>query len=137
MISGVILCARKIAAPIVFRVWMTIAVPEIPDPALAGSTSPELTDEALARLMEDCAGRMIDIWLPRNLERRLKAHIHRMNAGVLCAGYAEGEQFDTANDIDSALVTAALIGMRAMEFEDGVQYSERTGFPVGDLSEGD
>ena len=132
-----VLRARKIVAPIIFKCWITVAVPEVQDAEEGSQDPPELSDNALERLMEDCAGRMIDVWLPRNLERRLKAHIHRMNAQILAAGFVENDQEFSAEDVDCILVCAAKTGIKMFEQEDGVVYSETTGWPIGVLPEGD
>lgn len=134
MISEAILYARKLASPIVFKIWTTIAVPVIPDAQEfegCGIDASSLTDEVLDKLMHEISGREIDVWLPRNLERRLKAHAHRMNAQILSAGYAEAEQFDVNLDISSVLVSAAMAGIKIFEQDDGVTYNETTGLPIG------
>ena len=79
------------------------------------------------RLSEQCAGRMSDIWLPRNLERRVKAATHRANCELLVAGHEGNMEFE------HILIDAANRGVELIEQEDGVRYDELTGCAIDSL----
>lgn len=96
-------------------------------------------DDIDRKFAEALAGREVTIWLPRNLERRLRAALHRMNANVLTAGWAEDEQWNVNDDEDlqSVLVTAAKYGVKNFEEDDGALYDEDTGLVISTISEVD
>lgn len=100
-------------------------------------SEPRQTRRDLANaLEEEMSGRIIEIWVPRNLERRLKAAIHRANASGLVAGWDGDQFFDLQDDLQTFLISTSEIGMKIYEIDDGVVYDETTGCPIGILPEG-
>jgi hypothetical protein len=89
----------------------------------------DMGDEQLERLRTALLGREVTVWLPAGTERRLRGWIQRCNADSQRAGYND-DLFDPTEDLASALVAAAHVGLEIDEGRYGVSYDELTGAPV-------
>jgi hypothetical protein len=82
--------------------------------------------------------RPITLELPIGIERRIKAHLHRMNGEIVSAGEeAEVELFDTAEDLDIGFALLALAERALDLYEDEacVRYDTCTGKPLATLDD--
>ena len=135
-----VLVARHLLARYLFVAWNTIAPREVfPDVALRDEdyAAPcfDPRQSAEERLLAALEGRFIEVWVPLNLERRLKAALHRMNGDLLTSGWDEKELFDPREDVGIILISSAKYGIKDMEIEDDVYYDENTGLALDRLQE--
>lgn len=78
--------------------------------------------------------RDISLRLPIGAERRIRAHMHRMNGEIVMSNEA-CEVFDLDEDFQFALISLVEQALDFSEHDAGVKYDHCTGIPVDNLDE--
>lgn len=88
-------------------------------------------DERMADLM---SSRLMDLDLPLGIERRVRAHLHRLNAEIASTD-TDIEPFDTTDDFDLGVTLLTLVeeALDINETEIGTSYDHCTGRPIARL----